>query len=123
MAFSPDGRTLASGAATGRCGLRNVTDPAHPTLLGQSLTGTPQFVWPVFSPGGHSPVSGYPADNNTSPQVSPPQPAAHTRLCLAGSTVVTARCSLSDVSCLVWTIGPSVALKGAGGLFLCVHDG
>jgi WD40 repeat protein len=38
VAFSPDGRTLASGNDGGTIGLWNVTNPAHPRLLAQQLT-------------------------------------------------------------------------------------
>ncbi len=59
VAFSPDGDTLASGSADDTVRLWNVTDPAHPTPLGQPLTGHTNFVASVtFSPDGHTLASG-----------------------------------------------------------------
>ncbi|MGH3933786.1 MAG: WD40 repeat domain-containing protein, partial [Pseudonocardiaceae bacterium] len=58
VAFSPDGRTLVSGAANGTVRLWNVGDPAHSTPLGPPLTGHTDVVYSVaFSPDGHTLVS------------------------------------------------------------------
>jgi WD domain, G-beta repeat len=58
VAFSPDGHTLASGSHDRKVRLWNVTDPAHPTTLGQ-LTGHTDLVFSVaFSPDGDTLASG-----------------------------------------------------------------
>jgi WD domain, G-beta repeat len=59
VAFSPDGHTLATGSRDQTVRLWNVTDPAHPALLGQPLTGHPDWVNEVaFSPDGRTLASG-----------------------------------------------------------------
>jgi WD40 repeat protein len=59
VAYSLDGRTLASGSADRTVRLWNVADPAHPALLGQPLTGHTSAVTAVaFSPIGHTVATG-----------------------------------------------------------------
>ena len=53
VAFSPNGHTLASSDYGGTVRLRDVTDPAHPRLLGPNLAGgTAAVESAAFSPDG-----------------------------------------------------------------------
>ncbi|MCK7627977.1 WD40 repeat domain-containing protein [Streptomyces sp. RS10V-4] len=55
VAFSPDGRTLATGAGDDTIRLWSLADPAHPVPLGRPLTGHTDWVyWLQFSPDGHT---------------------------------------------------------------------
>jgi WD40 repeat protein len=59
VTFSPNGRTLASGNDDGTIGRWNISDPAHPSPLGQPLTGGTQAIYSVaFSPDGRTLASG-----------------------------------------------------------------
>lgn len=71
VAFSPDGRTLATATSTAIVGgdesvrLWDVSDPAHAALLGRPLKGHASAVTSVtFSPDGHTLATcgDYPAD-------------------------------------------------------------
>ncbi|MER5789506.1 WD40 repeat domain-containing protein [Streptomyces sp. NPDC001980] len=55
VAFSPDGRILATGAGDNTIRLWSLADPAHPVPLGRPLTGHTSWVyWLQFSPDGHT---------------------------------------------------------------------
>jgi WD40 repeat protein len=59
VAFSPDGKTLAAGSTDSTVWLWNVTDPDHPSPLGQPLTGPTGSVNSVtFTPHGTTIVAG-----------------------------------------------------------------
>ena len=54
MVFSPDGRILAIADGENTVWLWNLTNPVHPTRLGQLLTGATDGVFSVFSPDGRT---------------------------------------------------------------------
>ena len=58
VAFSPDGHTLAYGDDGGTVQLWDVTDPARPRPLGQSLAQILNFYSVAFSPDGHTLAGG-----------------------------------------------------------------
>ena len=59
VAFSPDGRTLASASWDHTVRLWNVSDPAHPAPLGTPLIGHTKRIFVVaFSPDGHTLATG-----------------------------------------------------------------
>ena len=58
VAFSPDGRTLASGSDDGVVTLWDVADPAHPRPLGQPPTIGGAVDSVAFSPDGHALAGG-----------------------------------------------------------------
>ena len=59
VAFTPNGHTLAADTAGGKVWLWNLANPAHPSRLGQPLTGPTGPVSSVaFSPDGQTLVAG-----------------------------------------------------------------
>jgi WD40 repeat protein len=54
VVFSPDRHILADVSEDGSVRLWNVTDPAHPTLLGRPLVGPTGYASVAFSPDGHT---------------------------------------------------------------------
>ena len=54
VAFTPDGRTLASGDDAGHIRLWNVADPARPAALGPPLSILHSVSSVAFSPDGHT---------------------------------------------------------------------
>ncbi|ROP41983.1 PD40 domain-containing protein [Saccharothrix texasensis] len=53
LAFTPDGRTLATGSADSTTRLWNVADPARPAYVNQLLSGTARMIMGLrFSPDG-----------------------------------------------------------------------
>jgi len=59
VAFSPDGRALATGDENGRVQLWDVAHPVHPQALGPPLTGNVEAVESVaFSPDGRTLAAG-----------------------------------------------------------------
>lgn len=59
VAFSPDGRTLATGSGDTKVRLWDVADPAHPVALGRPLDGPADRVLAVaFSPDGTTLAAG-----------------------------------------------------------------
>ncbi len=89
VAFSPDGRMLASGDNGGTIQLWDVADPAHPRLLGQIPPGSYTIDSLAFSPDGHT-LAGGDASSGTVWLWDVADPARHRLLApiLAGGTAV-----------------------------------
>ena len=59
VAFSPNGRTLATGTNSRHSWRWDAADPSHPSLIGPPLTGgTGAAYATAFSPDSHALVSG-----------------------------------------------------------------
>lgn len=55
VSFSPDAKTLVASVFTGRVLMVDVSDPAHPRLLGKPLTGPTGYIYSAaFSPDGRT---------------------------------------------------------------------
>ncbi|MFF2727413.1 AAA family ATPase [Streptomyces sp. NPDC058008] len=66
VAFSPDGRTLATGNSRGVVTLWDATDPNHLTVRGSPLTVPGGSLWSVaFSPDGHTLAAAGHTDDGT----------------------------------------------------------
>lgn len=120
VAFSPDGRTLAGGAAAGHeVYLWDVTDPTKPWLRGQPLSGPTSWVNSVaFSPDGRSLAAGSSdgqlwlfdvASGRSISQLPHPQPVSEVRY-LADGTPLTL--TVDDGVLHQWHV-PGPVLTGA----------
>lgn len=65
VAFSPDGRIVATGDGDGRLRLWNVTDPAHPALMTSIAVSSRPLSAVAFSPDGDALAAA--SDNTTAP--------------------------------------------------------